>query len=369
MKLTHCLLLLCFCISFAFPQTHSIKKIIFIPHPRSDDQVHQSVQEEIAQINFSYYDMILLGGDLTYYTTIDYPTMDYCDSLFDLGSPNTMWTLGNHDVSHLEYISEYTHRPTYYTYYTQDMTFMVLNTELDANGFVSSYISGDQLAMIQSVADTITDSKYLILLQHRLLWMIGNEDLAGRLDSVGESTRQLDTSNFYQEVYPLLQQVKIKGIQVLCLGGDRANINIEYSPEDSITYLASTMAPVYSDTINHVLILTIDELTDSISWEFIGLADIEKYSVDTIPDYIDNQLSSYDIGIRFNPINNEITIVNTNDKLRDIGISIYDLAGKRLFSEEGINEKSVVVHWNKKGYYLIRIDAGSDTFTRQLYFR
>jgi len=362
------LLLLCLCISSAFSQGDTLKKIIFVPHPRSDDQVHQSVQPEIAQINFSNYDMILLGGDLTYYTTVDYPTLDYCDSLFDLASPHTLWTLGNHDMSHPEYVSEYTHRPTYYAYYIQHMTFLVLNTELDANGFVSSYISGDQLAMIQSVADTITDSKYLILLQHRLLWMIGNDDFDSRLDSVGESTRQLDTSNFYQEVYPLLQQVKNRGIQIICLGGDRANINIEYSPEDSITYLASTMAPVYSDTVNHVLVLSIDELTDNISWEFIPLADIEKNPADTLPESIDPRSISDDFTIVANSENNEICILNKND-IKDIGISIFDLTGKCVFSEEGINEEECVIRWNKKGLYLIRIEAGRDSFTRKLFFR
>lgn len=358
-----------FLISFAFTQEHTIKKIIFVPHPRSNDTQRQSSQAGIEAINFGRYDMILLGGDLTYYTTINYTAMDHCDSLYNLGDTNTLWTLGNHDMNNPGYVTEYTHRPTYYAYYIQDITFLVLNTELDVNGFVSSYISGDQLAMIHSVADTIIDSKYLVLLQHRLLWMIGNEYLETKLDSVGQSTAQLDTANFYEEVYPLLQQVKAKGIQVICLGGDRADLNIEYSPEDSITYLASTMVPEFSDTQNHVIILTIDDITDSISWEFVPLADVEKNPVDTIPDYIDNPSASDDYTIGISPVDQVITITSGNNDLNNMGVSIYDVSGKCLLTaEDEISGNSYRINWNRKGLYFIRIETNDKIITRQLFF-
>jgi len=42
--------------------------------------------------------------------------------------------------------------------------------------------------MIQQVCDTISHSHYLILLHHRLLWMIGNDYFDPLIDSVGQST-------------------------------------------------------------------------------------------------------------------------------------------------------------------------------------
>jgi hypothetical protein len=353
-----------FLVSISYPQDDTIDKIILIPHPRNNDQIHQGVQQAIEKIDLSNYDMRLLGGDLTYYTTIDRATMDYSDSLFDLGNVNTLWSVGNHDLNHPEYISDYTHRPTYYAYYIQHMTFVVLNTELDATGFVSSYISGDQLAMVQQVADTISNSKYLILLQHRLLWMIGNDDLAGRLDSVGQSTGQLDTSNFYQEVYPLLQQVKNKGIQIICLGGDRADINIEYSPEDSITYLASTMVPEFSDTVNHVIILTWHHMNDSISWEFVPLADIEE----TIPPVTVNRCSEEENPyVYFDATTHDVVIRPAENTLQNLRVSIFDIAGRQLYSEKvGLHVSAYRIHLEGKGVFVVEIKNGHAVFTKKI---
>jgi hypothetical protein len=349
----------------AFSQGSSIEKIIFVPHPRSDDTDPQSVVKEIGEINFSNYDMILLGGDLTQSTTMNYATLDYCDSLFDLGNPNTLWTMGNHDMSHPEYVPEYTHRPTFYAYNIQHMTFLVLNTELDANGFESCYISGEQLEMIQEVTDTLLNSKYLILLQHRLLWMIGNEDLEEHLDSVGQSTAQLDTSNFYQEVYPLLQLVKSKGIQIICLGGDRADLNIEYSPEDSITYLASAMVPAYPDTVNHVIVLTCNTENDSISWEFVSLADVEKN-----PVTLTLNVKEDEIGISSDPYTGEIIIQPATNFSDDMNVTVFDISGRCVYSEKcRIDRSSKRIGPTGKGIFMVRIDTGDAVFSEKVFLR
>jgi hypothetical protein len=364
------LLLLIGCMSAAASiiQAQPIDSILFVPHPRSDDQSHQSVQPGIEKINFENYDMLLLGGDLTYYTTQSTTTLDYLDDLFDLGSPNTLWTMGNHDMSHPEYVPDYTGRPLYYAYYIQHMTFLVLNTELDANGFVSSFISGDQLAMVQQVCDTITNSKYLILLQHRLLWMIGNDDLAYLIDSVGESTRQLDTSNFYQDIYPLLQQVKSKGIQILCLGGDKAKTNILYSPEDSITYFASTMGPEFSDTVNHVIIFTYHHENDSISWKFVRLKDVEEETPPPPPPvYLNPDPSSENLFISFDELSGEVIVQNENGPLGKASISIYDLSGCCLQTELADPGSAVYTcRLDGKGMFIVRVIAGSSVYSKKI---
>src|SRR5512133_495169 len=259
-----------------FSQSDGITRYIFIPHLRSENKVIQSVLPSIEKIDFSKFEMILLGGDLTWYTSINRVSMDYCDSLFHIGSPNTLWTFGNHDLNSRILISEYTGRPGHYACQKDGITFVVLDTELDATGFSSSFILGGQLQMLKTVCDSISRSHFLIVLHHRLLWMIGNEDFNGRIDSVGESTRQLDTTNFYQDVFSLLQKVKNKGIQVICLGGDKSKINMVYSPEDSIIFYAGTMAPEYPDSINNVLILNHDINNQTLSTEYVSLTKIEK---------------------------------------------------------------------------------------------
>jgi len=68
--------------------------------------------------------------------------------------------------------------------------------------------------------------------------MIDNADLAPLLDSVGGSTSNISHTNFYDDVYSNLQKAKYQGVEVLCIAGGRTDINIEYSPEDSIYFLA-----------------------------------------------------------------------------------------------------------------------------------
>jgi hypothetical protein len=360
------IILIFLCSSFIVSaQSDTVLKYIFIPHPRSEDKVNQSVLPGIEAINFKNYDMIMLGGDLTYYTSINRTSMDYCDSLFDLGSPNTLWTMGNHDISNRDLVEEYTGRPSFYSYSNNNITFLVLDTELDANGFTSSHISGDQLEMVRQVCDTISRSDYLVLLHGRLLWMIGNDYFTQKLDSVAESTKQLDTSNFYPVVYPLLQQVKNRGVPVLCLGGDKSKINIEYSPEDSITFIASTMAPEYTDTVNDVVFLSPDLQTGQLSREFVPLSEVEKNPPVTSVIKITH---SQEEQLRLN-VDAERSAIEAGfySSLDTPGLlTVYSLSGQCVYSEFTRPGEIKTIAIREKGLYLVRLTAGCFTVCRKI---
>ena len=346
-------------------QSGSLAKYIFVPHPRSEDRVNQTVLSGIEAINFAIYDMILLGGDLTYYTSIDRTSMDYCDSLFDLGSPNTLWAMGNHDLTNRNLVEEYTGRLSFYSYSRDNITFLVLDTELDAKGFTSSHISGDQLEMVRQVCDTIARSDYLVLLHGRLLWMIGNDDLTQKLDSVAESTKQLDTSNFYAVVYPLLQLAKNRGVPVLCLGGDKSKINIVYSPEDSITFIASTMAPEYTDTVNDVVILSQDMHTGQLSWEFVPLSVVEKNP--PVPSVIE---------ATHLPDEQFILSVDPEQSVLEAGfysylpapglLTVYSLSGQCIYSESARPGETKTIAIRERGLYLVRLSRCGYTICRKI---
>jgi predicted phosphodiesterase len=326
MKKTLLYLLIACCSLSSYSQGSQELKFIFVPHPRSENKVQQSVLPAIEKIDFSLYNMKLLGGDLTYYTSINRKSLDYCDSLFNLSSPNTLWTFGNHDPDNRSLIREYTGKESFYTYYRDKITFLVLDTELDANGFTSAYIKGEQLDMIKNVSDTITSSDFLIVLHHRLLWMIGNHDFDSRIDSVGESTRQLDTTNFYQEIYPLLQNVKSKGIKVICLGGDKSKINIEYSPEDSITFFASTMAPEFTDSRNDVLIFSYNIVEQKMEHEFVALDKVEKLQTGGI-NLREVKSEKPSIRIWQDAGSNEIRITSDANINENALVRIYNVSG------------------------------------------
>jgi hypothetical protein len=340
-------------------------KFIFVPHPRSENRQQQSVLPAIEKIDFTKYDMILLGGDLTYYTSISRKSMDYCDSLFNLDSPNTLWTFGNHDTNNRALIKEYTGKESFYTYYRDSITFLVMDNELNSSGFTSSFISGDQLEMVKNVCDSISDSRFLVVLHSRLLWMIGNVDFSSRLDSVAESTKQLDTTNFYQDIFPLLQKVKAKGIQVICLGGDKSKINIEYSPEDSITFFTSTMAPEFADNMNDVMIFSYSKAENIMSWQFVPLDKVEKNTQNPVSVI---QIDQKKPLLRFyrEPGSNEISVQVEAGDIDNVLLNIYSINGVLCRSIRIKTNEKKAMHMNNPGLYVIKAFSGNSAIVEKV---
>jgi hypothetical protein len=340
-----------------FSQTDSVLKIIFTPHPRSEDQVHQSVYEGIAKIDFKKYDVRMLGGDVTYSTSKDSATLAYCDDLFNIGSPNTLWSFGNHDVQsgHRSLIKKFTGRDSYYSYYRDGITFLVLDTELDANSFISTFIKSDQLQMLKTVCDTIKESRYLIVLHHRLMWMINNDYFKSRLtDSIAASSRSLDTTNFYSDIYPLLQTVKSKGIPVLVFGGDKSKININYSPEDSITFFACRLASDIPDSINNVIILNFDLRNKEFTCDFVPLTDMIT-SVANEPSPVPKRfVLKQNYPNPFNPITRiEYSVPNVGTLLMKspLQLKIFDVLGREVTTLVNAEQSpgTYSVTWNAAG--------------------
>ncbi|MCG6913446.1 T9SS type A sorting domain-containing protein [bacterium BMS3Abin03] len=356
-----------------FPQSDSLLKFIFIPHPRSEDRENLSVNPDIAKIDFSMYDVLLLGGDLTFDTDNSSATLAHCDSVFDLGNPNTLWSLGNHDVQsgHRQLIKDFTGRDSYYSYTRDGITFLVLDTELDANGSSSTFITGAQLQMVQNVCDSIKDSRYLILLHHRLMWMINNDDFKDRLtDSIALSSRLLDTTNFYSDIYPLLQTVKNKGIQVLVFGGDRSDFNVEYNPEDSITFYAAALSVDVPDSLKNVIVLNYNLSNKLINIEFVPLFE------DTITTDVRRIFSSpgrFVLNQNYpNPFNPTTTISWYSPLSGRQTLKIYDILGNEIttlvneFKPAGNYEVMFDGSNFPSGVYYYRLQSGKFTETKKL---
>jgi hypothetical protein len=356
-----------------FPQSDSLLKFIFIPHPRSEDRENLSVNPDIAKIDFSMYDVLMLGGDLTFDTDNSSATLAHCDSVFDLGNPNTLWSLGNHDVQsgHRQLIKDFTGRDSYYSYTRDGITFLVLDTELDANGSSSTFITGAQLQMVQNVCDSIMDSRYLILLHHRLMWMINNDDFKDRLtDSIALSSRLLDTTNFYSDIYPLLQNVKNKGIQVLVFGGDRSDFNVEYNPEDSITFYAAALSVDVPDSLKNVIVLNYNLYNKLINIEFVPLFE------DTITTDVRRIFSSpgrFVLNQNYpNPFNPTTTISWYSPLSGRQTLKIYDILGNEIttlvneFKPAGNYEVMFDGRNLPSGVYYYRLQSGKFTITKKL---
>ena len=335
-----------------FAQSDSLLKFIFVPHPRSEDRTNQSVYPGILNIDFTNYDVRMLGGDITYSTSKDSTTLAYCDNLFNIGSPNTLWSLGNHDVQsgNRSLIKKFTGRESFYSYGRDGVTFIVLDTELDANGFANTFIKDEQLQMVQSVCDSITESSVLILLLHRFMWMINNDYFKTMLtDSIAASSRSMDTTNFYSDIYPLLQEVKNKGIKVLVFGGDKSKINIVYSPEDSITFYAARLADDLPDSINNVIILDYNLRSKKITYNFIPLSEMIASVVQEPSQLPLGFALSQNYPNPFNPTTNiEFYIPGSGF----VSLKVYDILGRKvaILVDEYMPGGNYEVEWD--GSYL-----------------
>ena len=367
-----------------FPQGDSVLKFIFVPHPRSEDHVNLSVNPVIAKINFASYDVRLLGGDLTYNTNRDSATLAHCDNIFDLGSPNTLWSFGNHDVQSgdREIIKEFTGRDSYYSYARDGITFIVLDTELDAEGSSRTFIKGDQLKMVQDVCDSIKDSRYLILLHHRFMWMINNDDFKDRLtDSIAQSSRLMDTTNFYSDIYPLLQQVKHKGIQVLVFGGDRCDFNLEYFPEDSITFYAAGLSQNLPDSLDSLIVINYNLQKKEITCNFVRLFDVITSVAQTTSTLPEQFVLYQNYPNPFNPITKirytistlpvSSPLIKKRTKEGFITLKIYDVLGKEVATlvNEEKSAGTYEVEFNgsdlPSGVYFYRLQAGNFIDTKK----
>ena len=255
-------------------QTDTVK-YLFLGHPRYDDK-NEYVIKKVEKLDYKRYDLLLLGGDLTWNTSALISTLDYCDQFFDLGSQNTHLAIGNHGVSNMTNLLTYTQKERYYSFNKNNITFIVLDTEL-----ATPNISDSQLDLIKNVADSIKNSHYLVIILHRILWMVDNPDLTHLQNSVGGSSSNLNSSNFFEEVYPEFQKIKNKGIPVFCIARDRTNVNIEYSIEDSIRFIASGMVDYLSDKNNYSIVLIYLPETKKLNYEFVPLSELDTISDET----------------------------------------------------------------------------------------
>ena len=243
-----------------------VRTYMFISHTRTAS--NDSIATQAESIDYSKYDLLLLGGDLAYLTSENESTMSMIDAVFDLANPNTLWALGNHDYSDLNRVSSYTNRPAYYTYHKDGITFLVLDTQDSV-----SNITGVQKDLFQQVVDTIQVSSHLIVLSHQLIWMEGNPVLEQQVPSIsngplGSCFYCINPSNFYTEIYDQLVSVQQRGIQVICLGGD-IGINakeFEYKTPEGIFFLASGIS--YTEQDNKVLLFRNNLDKQDLSWNY-----------------------------------------------------------------------------------------------------
>ncbi len=350
--------------SLFVPAQQDTSRYIFMGHPRDDDREHEYLLKTVEKIDYEKFELILLGGDLTWNTSADRSTLQYCDSVFHLGDTNTHLAAGNHDLDNVANLLEFTQKPRYYTFSRNNITFLILDTDITTPDF-----KGEQLEMIQNVTDTIEKSDYLLLIHHRIVWMVGVPELAYLKDSVAASSKNLSQSDFYTDVYPLLQKVKNKGIQVLCLAGDRTDVNIKYMREDSITFLASGMRGTAPDEENFTIILTHHIQTGKLDWAFKALNEIDTLSTGPVQTFQNSSSFSDEITLYPNPSNGLFRLSLNTGETESIQVEVFDLRGLMILETINLIEDDHVdidLSDFSAGVYIIRLRTKQEMISKRI---
>ena len=293
------LIILLLFFSYCSPKDEELK-IIFIGHCYQWHKPY-TVDYRIEQIDFSRYDEIWLGGDLCSEIIKENNTLEYLDTIFNIKSPNTYWTLGNHDTrkdAH-NWIEKYTEKKSFYARYNNGITRLVLNTcynnkQVDVlnNSCENMEL---QYNLIKTVTDTITNSSHLIVLIHGVTWDNLEEKKMKKAKLRYKSNFRYDNylfkcdSNytFKNKIYPLFVKVRERGVNVVFVSGDYGQKakTFEYLTKDSIYFIGSGINNSilskpkgifkYSYITNydpdHILIFNYKTKTKKLSWEFVNL--------------------------------------------------------------------------------------------------
>ncbi len=249
-------------------------RFIALSHTRiCDGTGKNTLSSDILNINFSKYNLLLLGGDMLCNTSMDEAGLQHLDKVLNISEATSLWAIGNHDDTNTQLLTQYTRRPTYYTHNQEDIVFLVLDTETD-----SCMISGQQLAYVNHVLDTIQDARHLILLHHKLLWLYDNPELKG-LDKTVSNVKIcedmhwcLKPNNFNQDIYPRLAELVRRGVSVTCIGGDIGSVakRFEWTTKEGINLLATGVNN--DEEENQVLIFEYHD--GELDWYFKSIRDL-----------------------------------------------------------------------------------------------
>ncbi|MDB4467165.1 lamin tail domain-containing protein [Akkermansiaceae bacterium] len=272
MKISSIFVNLCLIIPIAAETTH---RYLFMGHPR-DDQPGEIVQRDVERVDYSFYDLLLLGGDYTWRGTGTRDTVDYLDEVFSLSSPKTLTVFGNHDSQNKSFLTDKTGRPAFYAHIENNIVFLVLDTTDNSRN-----ITGAELTLIENTVDSLTSESHLVLIHHHLVWLSDYAPLSHLQGSplIGASSNNLSGLNFHSEVYPLLLEAKNKGAEVICLGGDRTGSDteeffIDHTTADGIRFIGAGLKEELTPSLRTVVVLEHDLPNQTLTPVFQHLTDL-----------------------------------------------------------------------------------------------
>ena len=249
---------------------------LHIAHTRSYDGSKDKLMKEVEVLDFKKYEVLMLGGDLVLESTGSRETLNYLNDVFGLSNDQVLWTLGNHDYhNHPEWISEVTKRPNAFAYYKNNISYLVFDSQEDLCN-----TTGAQKDLLEETLKSLKPkATHLIILHHKLIWMMDKGDLQSKVDEVsnggsGDCFYCVPENDFYSKVYPRLVEVQNKGVQVICIAGDigAKKDEFEHQTKEGIYFLASGLKDQAQS--NKVLLFDHNLKTKKLTWTFEDLKNL-----------------------------------------------------------------------------------------------
>lgn len=265
------------------------RRFFFVGHTYDHQGEGKRIDPRLEGLNFQQYDRIILGGDVCSEATQDRSTLSYLDSIFQLGSPNTYYVIGNHDArnGNLDWYQQFTRRRSFFVDSREGLVTVVLNTTLNP---ADCQALDDQYRMLKSVCDTISAASHLLIFHHHAIatrvpgipdnWFYANWPYYH-----WDANCFAEDPSYMAAIYPLLTQVHDRGIEVVNISGDLGlhRKTMDTTSTDGIHYLACGIDnsryardPLRRDTMpkDSVLIFEHDPAKRELTWKFQDLDEL-----------------------------------------------------------------------------------------------
>ena len=282
-------------------RTEPPRRFLALGHIYRWDDTNDRMDPRIDALDLSTYDGIWLLGDLTGRTAERATTLDYLDRKFRLGSADTHWSLGNHDLigGDTTHFVRRTGRPTFYyaPAVAPGLNVLVLNTNLflwpgsDAADHRCVQLAR-QAALVARAAAQQRAGDHLVVLHHHALLPQERADTLPSLNLVWnyyhpEFWTACDTARTVATHYlPAFDAAAARGARVVMVGGDIGQRTKQFAHRDERgllwlgTGINNSMDPAFAppyvtDTsADHLLELRYDPDGRTLDHRFVPLRDL-----------------------------------------------------------------------------------------------
>lgn len=277
-----------------------VKQFLVLGHTYQWAADGSKLDTRLEDLNYSLFDAVWLGGDMCSETTREESTIQYLDDIFDLANPETLWTVGNHDIrnGNLDLIRKYTGRDLYYRHKIDSIEILNMNSIVEHPAYDNCEEREKQGAFIHNFIDDCLERyqeiKYVLVFSHIAVWS-DTDPYFKNFEKVGnQSGNWVDfyceqSSLFKNEFAPRFFELADKGVELIFVAGDGGQYlkTFHYHSPKGIHYYVTginnsiwaTENPEkiaeYNTDPDSVLIMNYQMSNDSLWGEFVPLTSLE----------------------------------------------------------------------------------------------